>query len=866
MRLHGWLLKLYPRSFRNEYGEELRRVFERQRRDASGPAAAVALWIGEIVDVVANAGRVHLDILRQDVRYSMRSLRRTPGFFLAAVTVTALGIGATTASFTLTDHILFRPLPFPDANPPRPVGSYGIGGTNDVSPANYSDWQKLSSSFEAMGAYSFTTANLVGTGEPERLAGVSVTPGVIQAIGVPPAAGRMLTDADDVPGAQCSVLVSEAFRRRKFPENASIVGAQILLDDEPCTIAGVMPPGFIFPTRDTAFWRPIRFTPAQREQRDNNYLRVVARIKSGVTLHQAHADLERVSAQLEKQYPENKDVSTALIPLRDEVGPQTRTMIYAVVGASVCLLLIACTNLASLFLARATARGRELSVRTALGAGSERLLRQLLTDATVIALAGAGLGVAIAIGAVPLAARLVPTTLPVDDVPAADWRMLLVAAAATLLTVVACGVAPAIRAARQASAGGLRDGARTGSSRRTERLRGVLVVAQVAASVALLVCTGLLLRALWRVQATDVGFNTGNVLTMRLNLPLPQYNAYATRAVFHRRVLEEVEALSNVKAAAFTSYLPLTMRGGSWPVFLPGQPQVPNGHMQMSLVRFVTPKYFDVMGITLLHGRRFDERDSLQGELVAIVSRTFGNKLWPGASPLGQRFVMNRIELTVVGVVEEIRVRGLERQNEPQVYMAATQHPDDAYGNYVARDLAVKTTRELGGTEMGALTASIRSTVGRADPRLPVSDVRPLAAIVENETAFRSVQAEVLRAFAIVAIVLAAVGLHGLLSFMVSARTREIGVRIALGAARGDILSMVLGRGLKLALVGGGVGLGAGYLVGTSFRAVLAGIDPADVAALGGALAVALTMTIGGSLFPALRASRTDPMTATRAE
>lgn len=877
MRLHRWLLRVYPKSFRNEYGSELQAVFRRRLRDADGVIARLGVWTSEIFDVVFNAARVHFDILKQDLRYSWRSLRRSPAFFSAAILVTALGIGATTAAFTITDHVLFRPLPYPnadrlmklwEASPNWVAGTPGLGGTNDPSPGNARDWRRLSTSFEEMGSYTFVSANLIGRGDPERLAGVNIEPVALRVMGVAPAIGRWLEPADDVEGAPCSVLISDDLRRRKFAEGANVAGEKILLDGEPCVVVGVMPRGYLFPTRETAFWRPIRLGAQQLEQRNNNYLRVVGRLKPGVTVAQAAADLKRIGAQLEQQYPdENKDVSVAVIPMRDEVGPGTRSMIYAVAGASVCLLLIACTNLASLFLARAGTRSREFAVRTALGAGSERLVRQLLTDTVIIAVAGAAIGVAIAIGAVPLAARLVPTTLPVGDIPPADWRMLAVAAVGTLLTVLTCGIAPAIRASRQTSASGLRDsGARTGASKRTERLRGVLVVAQVAASVALLVCTGLLLRALWRVEAIDPGFRTENVVTMRVNLAWPAYAPNTARVTFYRRVLEDVQKLPNVAQAAFVSALPLTMRGGVWAVYHPGQPPIPGRNAQAALVRFVTPQYFDVLGIPQIDGRTFDDRDHLKGELVAIVSRNFADRMWKGQSPIGRRFTMLEIERTIVGVVGEVRIRGIERTNEAQVYLPVQQHPDNVWGNYAGRDLAVKTARDLSGREMGALTASIRELVAKADPLLPISDVRPLSAVVESDYAFRTIQADVLRAFAVVAVILAGVGLHGLLAFMVAARTREIGVRIALGAARRDILSMVIGRGLRLALFGAVVGLGAGYFAGASFRTVLAGVEPTDFGAITGAIAVAVLMTLAGSLWPALRAARTDPITATRAD
>jgi predicted permease len=664
------------------------------------------------------------------------------------------------------------------------------------------------------------------------------------------------------------VLVSSEFKRRKFGDSGHVIGEKLVLDEEPCTIAGVMPRGFVFPTRDIAFWRPARFSEQTYGQRNNNYLRVVARLKPGVTVAQAAADLARISEQLEKQYPaENKSVSTAVVTLRDEISQSTRTMIYAVAAASACLLLIACTNLASLFLARATARSRELAVRTALGAGSERLVRQLLTDTIVIAVAGSALGVLLAVGAVPLAARLVPTSLPIGEAPRADWRMLFIAAAGSLLTVLSCGVAPAIRATRLASAGALRDGARSGTSRRTEHLRSILVTAQVAASVALLVCTGLLLRALWRVEAIDPGFSTANVVTMRVNLAWPAYAPNAARVALYRRVLDDVAGVPNVAQAAFVSALPLTLRGGVWPVYYPGQPAIPGRQTQSCLVRIITPKYFDVMGIPLIAGRTFDDRDNLKGELAAVVSQTFGDKMWPGQSPIGRRFTMLQIERTIVGVVGEVRIRGIERTNEAQVYLPALQHPDNVWGNYASRDLAVKTTRELSRPRDGRVDGVDTRLVARADPNVPISDVRH----ARGDRPEATLRSDRFRRACFVRSRLSpscwrASAFTALLAFMVSARTREIGVRIALGAPRRDICRWCSGADLRLACIGGAVGLRrrvSDRLVvprGTRRRGT------ADAAALGGAITVAVAMTLAGSLWPALRAARTDPMTATRAE
>ncbi len=873
MRLYRLILRLYPTSFRHEYGDELSTVFARSRRDAQGPFAVAALWLGAIADTVPNAIAVHWDILRQDVRQTARALRRAPGFFAAAVVVTALGIGATTAAFTLTDHVLMRPLPFaqPDrlvkiweAEAERPASLRGLQGTNDVSPPNYLDWKAMSSAFSAMGAYATVASNLVGIGEPERLSGVNMTSDVLSVLGITPALGRTILASDDRTGAPCVVLIANGLWRRKFAGDAAVLGRKIILDEEPCDVVGVMPRGFDFPARDVAFYRPMRFRADVSDDRNDTYLRAIARMTPGTTRDQANADLARVSARLAQMYPkDNQAIGAVAIGMREEVGDQSRVLLYALAGAAACVLLIACTNLASLLLTRATAHAHELAVRTALGAGRERLVRQLLTESMAIAAVGGSVGGILAVVAVPLAARLVPTALPIAETPPADLRMLAIAGMATLVTGFLCGVLPALRASRSTDTGALRDGARAGTSRRTERIRSGLVIAQVTASVALLVCAGLLLRALWRVQHTETGFKTDGVLTLRLNLPWSTYGPQATRARLYRRVIEEVEALPDVAGAAFVSDLPLTRRGGVWGIYLPGQPLDTGAEAESALVRYVTPRYFDVMGIPVKNGRRFDDRDALKGEQTAIVSETFGKHLWPDQSPIGRHFVVMGTDRTIVAVVGEIKVRGLEGLSEAQLYLPSSQQPDNNFMGYTPKDLAVRVSSTRDGAER-ILATSIRQIVGKADPQLPISNVRPLSAIVANDTDARVVQARVLGAFAAVACVLAGVGLHGLLSFVVSTRTREIGVRVALGAQRRDILAMILLRGLKLAAVGAAVGVVVAYIAGRFVRTVLAGIDPADALTIGAAVLLSILMTLAGSFLPALGAARTDPQSAIR--
>jgi predicted permease len=819
---------------------------------------------------------VHLDILRQDLRYTRRTLLRAPGFAVTAIVVTALGVGATTAAFTLADHVLLRPLPFPEPDrlvkilegrADRPSNLRGMRGTNNVATANFISWREMSSSFAAMGAYGFVSANLLGGGEPERLDGVSVTVDALEAIGARPAVGRPLTTADDQPGAPCAVLISDGFWRRKFGGDASAIGTTLRLDDESCAVSGVMPRGFAFPTRNITFWRPLRLVDDPGNRR-NRFLWVIARMKPGVSREQADSDLATVSATLARMYPQdNGDIRAVMMGMRDEVGEQPRMLLFALAGASACLLLIACTNLASLLMARATARGRELAVRTAVGAGPARLVRQLLTESVVLASCGGGLGVVVATAAVPLAVTLVPTALPITDAPPIDVRMLSIAAFVTLGTGIGFGMLPAFRAARQASAADLRDGTRAGASRRTQRVRAGLIVAQVGVSIVLLVSAGLLIRALMRVQATSPGFTTAGVLTMRTTLPVAKYGPQAPRVDFYRRVIAGVSALPGVIGAAYTSYLPMTMRGGVWPVVVPGRPETPGGG-DLASARFVTPDYFRVMEIPLRLGRKFEESDSLRTQPVAIVSERFAQVYLAGQTPIGRSFQFGPAgERTIVGVVGEVRVRGLEARSEPQVYLPYQQQRDNATVAYMPKDLVIKLDAPRSGEDgMGVVATAIRKIVASVDPHQPIADIQPLAGIVEGETTARAVQVRVLAGFAALACLLAAVGLHGLLAFVVSARTREFGVRLALGAEPRELLMLVARRGLALGVAGVAIGGAVAYVAGRLMESLLAGVSPADAPALTIAIGISVGMTLAGSLLPAIRAARISPTEALRAE
>ena len=621
-----------------------------------------------------------------------------------------------------------------------------------------------------------------------------------------------------------------------------------------------MPRDFYFPSRDTQVWMSARFAEDAFIDRTNNYLRrVLARLRPGVTLESARAEMRTVAAAMERSWPkENAHIGATVITLRDELSARSRMLLTALLGAALCVLLIGCTNLANLLLARALARRKELAVRTAMGAGRERLVRQLLTESLLLAIAGGAAGVMLAFAALPLLVRLVPNSLPIAEAPVIDARVLLSAACITLLTALGFGVLPALRACG-GDLTGLREGGRGGVGGRRERLRSALVIAEIAGTVVLLVTSGLLIRALWRLQSIDPGFRSADVLTLRTALPMPRYEKVADRARFYSQVLQEARRLPGVYGAAYVSAIPLVWRGGIWPVKVPGRDLDSAPHH--AVLRYVTPGYFSVLGIPLHTGRDVSETDTRESPFSAVVSESFARRYWPGENPLGRRFEFALSLRTVVGVVGDIRTRGLERESEPQVYIPYRQVNDGDIIYYVPKDLVLRTS-----VPPAALVPALRRIIAAADSELPVSDVRMLGEVVAAETESRSVQARALAAFAAIAFLLAAVGIHGLLSFTVSTRSQEIGVRLALGAQRANILGMILRDAARLSAAGILFGAAAAYLAGTSMRALLAGVDAADLPTFTAAIALCALMTLTGSLIPALRAIHIDPASAIRLE
>ena len=859
MRLYRLLLRLYPASFRAEYGEEMATIFRLKRRDA-GAAGRIGLWCSALVEIAANAAAVHWDILRQDIVYTRRTLMRAPGFAVTAMLIVGVGIGANVAAFSLTDFVLLRPLPFP--NPDRLVvvtERMPQYPRMEMSPLNFRDWRAVVTSFEYFGVHTPVSGNLVGTGEPLRLDGAAVTSEVLPALGVGPAIGRAFRTGEDAVGAPATVILSDRLWRSAFGADPAIVGRKIVLDGIPRDVIGVMAAGFGFPSRRIDFWIPLSFPPPTLVDRTNNYLRGIARIKPDVSLEAARSEMDVIAARSRQQYPkENENVATSVVPLHEESVRQSRVMVLALGAAAFGVLLIVCSNLANLLLARALSRRQELAVRTALGAGRERLARQLSTESLAIAVSGGLIGIVVATWMVPLLWQLVPVALPTASAPAIDLRVLAFATVLTGITAIAFGLAPMLRG-RAGDVSELREGPRATGGRR-ERLRGVLVIAEVTASIVLLVVTGLLVRTLWNIQRTDPGFQPEGVLTLRTTLPQPKYAVTVPRFAFYERVLGAIQALPGVTRAAYISGIPMVWRGGIWQVQIAGAPEGRYGEQTVS-VRYVTPGFFETLRIPMKAGRDVSDSDTMDTDAIAVVSESFARRYWSTEDPLGRRFNVALADRTVVGVVGDVRVRGLEGPSEPQVYLPHRQVMDNWFPTYVPKDLVVRATLPL-----DQLAPAVRRIIHEADPEQPISDMRPMTDVIQGETASRSLQVRVLGGFALVAFLLAAIGIHGVLSFAVSQRTAEIGVRIALGAQRSNILAMVMKQGLVLVCAGLVPGLALAYAAARALDSLLIGVKPNDPYTFAAAVLLTAIMAFVGTLLPTLRAVRIDPLRAIRSE
>ena len=861
-RAYRALLRLYPTGFRREYGDAMSEIFA-ERAGRAGAAGRAALLLRAIPEVLANAFLLHWELLRQDLRYTVRTLRRAPGFALTAILVIALGVGANTAVFSVADFVLIRPLAFGEPESlvrlcegPR-TGPSGWGCMNQLSPANYRDFKQQTTSFEALGAFRRDAVNVVDGGEPQRVPMSAVTSDVLPLLHVPPVIGTVFDARADVAETR-EVVISYGLWQSRFGADRRVLGRTLNLDGTPHVVIGVMPASFHFPTRDVQLWVPMPFDEDAYLNRGNSYIEGVGRLAPGVTLEQARADLDVVVERLARDFPEtNEETGVSFFLLRDEYSPRFRVILRALCGASLCILLLACANLGNLLLARAGTRQRELAVRAALGAGKERLVRQMMTESIVLAMLGGAAGVLVSLIAFPLLTMLIPNTLPIGSEPGLNLRVLALAALFSALTGLAFGLAPAVRAGGRGALEALRGGR---AAHRKQKLRATLVAIEVAAAVVLLVSSGLMIRALLRVQSTDPGFNAEGVLTLRTVLPKPSYFSTDKREQFYRAVLSEVRQLPGVQSAAYTSGVPMLMWGGIARVVLPGQEVRRDGDYSV-MRRYVSPQFFNALGIPFISGRDFENFDADTRSRVGVVSESFARRYWPNEDPLGKSFLFQDSIHTVIGVVGDIKFRGLERTSEPQLWLPTTRVGETMFAFYDPKDLIIRASGPP-----TALVPAVREIIRRADPQQPVSDVMTLEDVLALQTTSRTAQVQILLALAVLAVLIAGLGIHGLLAFTVTQQRQEIGVRLALGEAPGRIARRVLRNGLGMVLLGMVPGLLGALWAGRAMSTMLFGVQPTDPMTFLIAAALCICMAITGASLPAWRAVRVSPMSVMRTE
>lgn len=808
-----------------------------------------------------------METILQDLRYAARTLARTPGFTAVAVATLALGIGATTAIWSLVDAVLLRPLPF--SEPDRLAAVWMTGGQGGerypMSEADLRDWRARNRAFAQVSAFVETRFALTGEGEPELLSGAWVTSNFFATLGVRPLLGRAPLPEDDRPAAEAAVVLSHGFWRRRFAADPRVVGRTVALDGSRLTVLGVMPPEVAFPPGSygpVELWTVLKDAPPPR--RGPYYLNGVARLAPGVTLEGARAELAVIGRAIERDNPlSNAGARFAAAPLADDLVGNVRPALLVLLGAVGFVLLIAAANVANLLLVRAAGREREMAVRAALGAGRRRIARQLLTESVLLAAAGAAAGLLLAWWGVELLPRFAPAALPRLDGVALDGRVLGFTALLTLATGLLFGLAPALQGSRRDLHAGLKEGGRSGDSPGRQRLRRLVVASEVAAALVLLVGAGLLLASYWRLQGTSAGIRPEGVWTTQVELPSARYEEDRQVIAFYRELLARIEALPGVRSAGVGISLPphmLTMTDG----FTPEGHTVPPGRSApLAVLDFVSPGYFQTLGVPLLAGRPFGPADREEAPGVVIVNRTLARRHFPQGA-VGRRLKIGGPErpdnawLEIVGVVADVKYGGLAAPAEPAYYLPT--------GQLASHGMRLVVRADGRDAAAAGLAARVRQTVRGLDRDLPVEAVRPLPGLVAESIAAPRLRTQLIGAFGALALVLAAIGIYGVLAYTVAQRTREVGIRMALGAGRGGVTRLVLGEMLGVVLGGLAVGLAAAFALTRLLRGLLFEIAPTDPRIFVGVPLLLAVCALLAAYLPARRAARVEPVVALRSE
>ena len=824
-------------------------------------SAVANLFAGEGGGVESERGSGGSNVLEQllkDLRYGFRMLRRKPGFTAVAVLTLALGIGGNTAIFSVVNAVLLRPLPYPEAG--RLVSVYESlpqGGTGSVSVPNLLDWRAQSDAFTGIAAYQYGDFNLREEQQPVRAIGTQVTANFFEVLGATPQAGRGFLEGEDRAGRERVVVLSDRLWRRSYGADPGLVGRDILLGGEKYQVVGVMPPSVQYPSASVELWVPLVFNQVQSANRGSHAFQVLARVRPGVSFEQAQEQMSTVGRVLEKQYPaEQEGRGVTLVRVEEEAVRGVRPALLMLLGAVGFVLLIACTNVANLLLARAAARRKEVAIRSALGAGRWRLMRQFLTESVLLALLGGAAGLLVAYWALHALSTLASGYLARPGEVGLDWKVLAFTAALSLLTGVVAGLAPALHVSRADVQETLKESGNSGSSARGTWLRGGLAVAEVAAALVLLVGAGLLVKSFLRLQQVETGLRPEGVLTMRVSLPESRYDTPEKTSIFYREVLRRVSALPGVESAGVINMLPLQLYGSNGEIEVEGREPLPPGRVPLTEYRTASAGYFKALGIPLHAGRLFEPGDESEGVRSVIVSRELVRAFFPDGDALGKRIrAAGNDWWTVVGVVGDVKQSSLTKPSRPELLFPYTAHRADGM------TLVVRAP-----SDPAAMTAAVRGEVQAIDPNQPVYAVRTMEEVIDLSVSNRKLNMVLLSIFAGLATLLSVVGIYSVMSYLVTQHTREIGIRVALGARPANILRLVLRQGLSLTLVGVAVGALAAFGLSRLMSSLLYEVEGSDLTTY---VSVSLLLTAVALLacyIPARRATKVDPLVALRYE
>ena len=814
-----------------------------------------------------------LETLMQDMRHGARTMMRAPVFTIITVAVLALGIGANTAIFSVIDAVLLRPLAYRDSD--RLV-TILMGGDNPVSVANYIDWRDQSHSFSAMGAADYWSPNLTGIASPEHVNGLKVTQSLFPMLGIEPMLGRLFVDGEDKEGADREVILSYRLWQRRFSSDRNVLGKPIVLDGNAYVVVGVMPPGFQFApfwATHAELWVPNAFG-ARIHNRGGNSLRIFARLNSGISLNQARAEIAGITARLEQQY-RGTNRNVVVTPLKEKVVGQIETPLLVLLGAVVFVLLITCANVAHMLLARAASRQREVAVRVALGARRGRIVRQFLTESLLLGALGGIAGMGLAAVATRALIAISPESIPRVQTVTVDWRAALFLMTATILTSVGFGLAPALQASSIDVNDTLKEGGRgQGEGRSRNRLRSLLVISEFALALMLLIGAGLMIRTFAALQAVDAGFNPHNVISMVVSVAGSKEAEGGRRTILYHQLLARVRSLPGVQAAGGINHLPLVGDMWGWSFLIEGRPKPRPGESPRAVYRLVTPGYFEAMRLPLIRGRDVADTDTTSAPGVVIINQEAAKQYWPGEDPIGKRVTFdddpkNPVWVTVIGIAKDAKQGDWVAKPAPEAYLAAFQDRDFlGEGDTQASDHETYITlvaRNTAGAPV-TLASAMKEAAWSFDRNLAISQVVTMDGVVADATAQSRFEMLLLTIFAGVALLLASVGIYGVISYAAARRTHEIGVRMSLGATRSEVLLLVVQQGMKLACVGSAAGLVGALLLARLMAKLLYGVQPTDPVTFA-AVAIGLGLVaIVACWIPARRAMRINPVAALRCE